>query len=169
MTYSESFNNWAKRVKWATKRLRSGVASGWKLYDSPEISRVKNIKAVGVETRPGILGSSLVGSRTIKLNPTLLKNNAMMWATTLIHETEHALGKASEEEPTRAEFKLLGRIYKKAVSIKSSLWAREAIRGGMIAMKQRKRMVNKDRLSNDRQLLLKSGFSEKATQLIMEV
>ncbi len=167
MAILQSFANWAKRVKWGSTRLRSGVASGWKLFDAPEITLVRNVKSVDTETRKGILGSSMVGTRTVKLNPSLLGSNGLMWGATLLHEAEHAIGASGEERPTRREFKFLGRLYQKSLATKRGRLAREALRGGVIAMKQRQRMVEKTRREGDRELLLRSGFTEKAVSLIM--
>jgi len=164
----ESFARWVRSTKIGNKRLMSGMRRAWPLYEDPEITLMNKVKAVEEETRPGLYGSSVIGSRIINLNPKTLRGSALMWATSAIHEAEHGVNKASgEEEPTRREFNFLGKVYKRAINTKRRGLATEAVKGAMIAMRQRKRMVEAPKRTGDFELLKRSGFSDRAAQIIV--
>lgn len=165
-----SFARWVRRTKIGSKRILSGMRRAWRLFEDPEISLMNKVRRVEEETRPGLYGSARIGSKVIKLNPKTLRGSGLMWATSALHEAEHgANSRSGEDAPTRREFNFLGKVYKRAINTGRKALATEAVKGAMIAMRQRKRMVEAPKLVSDLDLLKRSGFSERASQLIMGV
>jgi len=167
MAYSGSFGRWIQKVRVASRRLVRGMQAAWPLYEAPEISIMHRLKAVKEEARPNLYGSSFLRSKVIALNPKTLGSDAIMWATSAVHEAEHGIYGGDEGPATAREFKFLGKLYKRSVNTGKKGVAAKAVKAAMIAMKQRKRMVEASRRKSDKALLMKSGFSERAAQFIM--
>jgi hypothetical protein len=169
-TILSSFANWVRKTKIGTKRLFNGMKNSWGLYDVPEIALMNKVKELKEETRDGLYGSSVVGSRVIALNPKTLGGSQVMWATSALHEAEHGVNKAeTEEAPTRREFMFLGKLYKRGVNMKRRVLAQAALKGAVIAMRQRKRMVEAKDRGDDVMLLKRVGFSDRAATFIAGV
>ena len=166
---TEAFKKWANRVRFGTNKVKRGMKWSYPFYEKPERDLMDKIKAVNEERRPGIYGASILGSKVIKLNPTTLGDDKLMWATTAVHEAEHGVNGVLEGGATEREFRFLGRVYKNAVQSKNRVMAKRALKAAAIAMNQRKRMVDDKYKKDDKQLLMDYGFSEKAANVLMEV
>jgi len=169
MAYAGAFGRWIRKVKVATRRLVRGMQSAWPFYEAPEISIMHRLKAVNEEKRPNLYGSSFLRSKVISLNPKTLGSDALMWATSAIHEAEHGIYGGDEGPATAREFKFLGKVYKRSINTSNKGLAAKSIKAAMVAMKQRKRMVEVGRRKSDKALLMRSGFSERAANFIMGV
>jgi len=168
MATQQNYMQWRRRRQVETERIDRGLKSGWRFLDGSDVRLMGGLRRVEEEKRPGLFGSSYLKSKVIALNPNTIKDSAVLWASSAIHEAIHGVQGGDEEPALRREFRLLGRIYKDGGDLRDRGLVSESVRAAIIAMKQRVRDVPAEKRKGDRDLLVGFGFSERAADLIMQ-
>jgi len=167
MASKVTFNKWAKKAEFETDKVKKGVMSGWPFYERREVRQVSKVEKVFETSRGDVFGMSLLKSKTLALNPRNLGKNMLLWATTLLHESVHAVQGGREKSALDAEWKFLGQTFKRAISLKNRDLARNSVRLAIIANKQRERDVPPGLRENDHRFLVQAGFPENVARVIL--
>jgi len=169
MATLSNFREYSKKVRMKSPKIKRGMKFAWPWYENRDLAIMEKLKAINEEKRSGLYGSAYLRSKVINLNPVTLGRDGMMWATSALHEAEHGVNGAGEDGAIKREFSFLGRYYKRAIATGQKGVAQRTLKAAAIAMRQRKRMVSDKARSGDKDLLLRSGFSDKASDFLLGV
>mgnify|MGYP000321371024 CR=1 FL=1 len=105
-------------------------------------------------------------SNIISLSPEALKQDWLLWASSTLHEAEHAIKGTLEREALSREFEFLGDVYRRAMNLKNEAMMKNAIRDAIIAQRQWNVDVEMDKDEDHLSNLVENGFSPEAAVVI---